>query len=64
MMPDLNMYAAILKNEKWISKTDFIYRIKTQCDSSEKTHRDILQALYKLSFRQVRKGDKGLVEMQ
>ena len=64
MMPDLTPYAAILKTEKWISKTDFIYRIKTACDSSQKTHRETLQQLYELNFCQVRKSRKGSLEMK
>lgn len=59
MMPDLAMYLAILKEEKWMSKIDFIYLIKSQCDCSEERNKQFLQALYKLNFRQIMKGSKG-----
>lgn len=64
MMPDLTAYAAILTNEKWISKTDFIYRIKTACDCSQKMHRETLQRLYELNFCQVRRSQHGSLEMK
>jgi len=63
MMPDLTPYSAIL-NEKWISRIDFIYRIKSQCDSSEERHRKFLKQLYRMNFSYVRKGQKGEILVQ
>jgi redox-regulated HSP33 family molecular chaperone len=64
MMPDLTPYSAILQNEKWISKTDFIYRIKSRCDCSEERHKRFLELLYRFNFCQVRKGQKGEILIQ
>jgi redox-regulated HSP33 family molecular chaperone len=63
MMPDLTPYSAIL-NEKWISRIDFIYRIKSHCDCSEERHRKFLQLLYRMNFSYVRKGQKGEILIQ
>ena len=64
MMPDLTPYSAILSHEKWISKTDFIYRIKSHCDCSEEKHKKFLEMLYRLSFHQVRRGQGNEILVQ
>ena len=64
MMPDLTPYSAILNNEKWISKIDFIYRIKSQFDSSEDRNKHLLQLLYRLNFHQVKKDNAGKILFQ
>lgn len=64
MMPDLSAYSAILSIDKWISKIDFIYRIKSSCDCSDERHQRFLQQLYSLDFRQIRLGQKGEILIQ
>jgi hypothetical protein len=59
MMPDLTPFTAILKQQKWMSKIDFIYLIKSQCDCTEERHKQLLNALYQLNFQQIMKGEKG-----
>lgn len=63
-MPDLSPYSAILQNEKWISKIDFIYRIKSRCDCSEGSHKRFLELLYRLNFCQVKKDRRGEILIQ
>lgn len=63
-MPDLTPYAGILQNGKWISKTDFIYRIKISVDSNETNNRQLLRALYQMHFSRVYKNEKGKLVFQ
>ncbi|HEY0732016.1 MAG TPA: hypothetical protein VGD33_06335 [Chitinophagaceae bacterium] len=64
MATELSFYSAFLNTEKWISKTDFIYRVKTNCDSAEEQHSRFLQYLYKLHFSHVKKGPNGKILFQ
>jgi len=59
MTPNLSFYAAILKEDKWISKTDFIYQLKVNCDCSEDDHSRFLQFVYRLGFSRVKRSRSG-----
>jgi hypothetical protein len=61
MATELSFYSALLNSEKWISKTDFIYRVKTHCDSEQEPHSRFIQYLYRLRFSQVKKGPNGKI---
>jgi hypothetical protein len=56
MNPDLTPYATVLKEGKWISKTDFIYLVKSHFDSSDEKMQGFLRLVYRLSFHQIGKG--------
>jgi hypothetical protein len=59
MLPNLKFYAAFLKEDKWISKTDFIYQLKVNCDCSEDIHSEFLGFLYRLQFSRVKRSRSG-----
>lgn len=59
MSPNLKFYAYFLKEDKWISKIDFIYQLKVNCDCSEEAHGRFLQMLYRLRFSRVKKSRSG-----
>jgi hypothetical protein len=59
MQSDLTFYSTFLQKEKWISKTDFIFRLKMNCDCTEEKHRCFLRFLYKMRFSQVKKAPNG-----
>ena len=59
MLPNLTFYAAFLKEDKWVSKTDFIYQLKVNCDCSEDNHSRFLQFVYGLKFSRVKKSRSG-----
>jgi hypothetical protein len=61
MMPDLTPYSAMLKNEKWMSKIDFIYQVKSRYDCSLEENRQFLKVLYALNFRQIMKDQNGQI---
>ena len=58
-MNDLTTYAAILNEDKWISKIDFIYRLKSKCDCTIGEHQQFLKLLYRLNFRHIKRGLHG-----
>jgi hypothetical protein len=58
-MTDITAYSAILDQGKWISKTDFIYRLKSTCDCTKGKHQQFLQLLFRLNFRQIKRGERG-----
>jgi hypothetical protein len=58
-MTDLTPYSALLDQEKWISKIDFIYRLKSTCDCTTGRHQLFLQLLFRLNFRQIKRGHQG-----
>jgi|GEM_PF-3073488 len=58
-MPDFRPYATILANGKWISRLDFIYKIKSNLDCNSSEHRSLLQFLYNFQFSFVKKNDDG-----
>jgi hypothetical protein len=64
MIPDLTPYATVLKEGKWVSKADFIYLIKSHYDSSDDKLRGLLRLLYKFSFHQIGKSQKGEILIQ
>ena len=64
MIPDLTPYATILKEGKWVSKTDFIYLIKSHYDCSDEKLRRLLRMLYSISFHQIARGQKGEILVQ
>ncbi len=64
MIPDLTPYATILKEGKWVSKTDFIYLIKSHYDCNDEKFRYLLRLLYKFSFNQVGKSQNGEILIQ
>jgi hypothetical protein len=59
MSPNLKFYAVFLKDDKWLSKTDFIYQLKANCDCSEENHGGFLQFLYRLQFSRVKRSRSG-----
>jgi len=59
MSPNLKLYATFLKEDKWISKTDFIYQLKVNYDCSEGNHSEFLQLLYRLRFSRVKRSRSG-----
>lgn len=59
MSPNLKFYAFFLKEDKWISKIDFIYQLKVNCDCAEQTHSEFLQWLYRIQFNRVKKSRSG-----
>jgi len=64
MMTDFTPYAGLLKTEKWLSKLDFIYRLKFNCDCSQEKHRKFLQSIYRMQFSQVKKDNFGRICLQ
>ena len=64
MPTEFTFYSALLKTEKWMSKIDFIYRLKMNCDCTDEKHRRFLQLLYKLHFSQVKRSINGDVIIQ
>ena len=58
------LYAALLNQEKWISKTDFIYRVKMHCDSAQEHHSNFLRMLYQMHFSRVKKAQDGKILFQ
>ena len=64
MAEEFNMYSCLLKTGKWISKTDFIYRVKLNCDCSEEKHSKFLRSLYTLHFSLVKKDFNGRIILQ
>jgi hypothetical protein len=63
-MLDLTPYSAILDDGKWISKIDFIYRLKSNCDCTEEMHKNFLHFLYHLKFRHIKRGEQGEILVQ
>lgn len=59
MQSEFTFYSTLLYAEKWMSKTDFIYRLKANCDCTEEKHRHFLRFLYKMRFSQVKKASDG-----
>lgn len=59
MQSEFTFYSTLLYAEKWMSKTDFIYRLKANCDCTEEKHRVFLRFLYKTRFSQVKKAADG-----
>jgi len=64
MMPDLKPYSFFLKEGKWMSKTDFIYKVKSHYDCSDEKLQRFIQYLYKTSFHKIGKGNKGEILIQ
>jgi hypothetical protein len=64
MDADLIPYAHVLKEGKWISKIDFIYLVKSHFDSSDEKLQGFLRLVYRLSFNQIGKGQKGEILIQ
>jgi redox-regulated HSP33 family molecular chaperone len=64
MNNDFTHYSGLLKTEKWLSKLDFIYRLKFNCDCSQERHRKFLQSLYSMQFSQVKKDQNGKIFIQ
>jgi len=64
MSSEFTFYSALLKTEKWVSKIDFIYRLKMHCDCTEEKHRSFLQSLYQMHFSQVKKDANGEILIQ
>ena len=59
MSPNLQFYSSFLKEDKWISKTDFIYQLKVNFDCSEETHSQFVGFLYRLQFSRVKRSRSG-----
>ena len=64
MPTQFSSYSTLLNAEKWISKTDFIYRVKANCDSTQENHSKFLRFLYELHFSQVKKAANGKILFQ
>jgi hypothetical protein len=60
-MPDLSQYAAILASDKWISRLDFIYKIKSNLDCESFENRKLLQFLYSVQFSFVQRNEEGQI---
>lgn len=63
MSTSFTYYSGILTTGKWMSKTDFIYRLKMFRDCTQAEHRDFLNALYKMNFSRVMKDHNGYVRV-
>ena len=61
MSPDLQPYASFLPEEKWISKMDFIYRLKANCDCTDELHSRFLRFVYRFQFEKVTKTSCGKI---
>ena len=61
MVPDLSPYAAFLKEEKWMSKMDFIYQLKINCDCSDEIHGRFLRFLYRFHFEMITRTSSGKI---
>ena len=59
MSPNLMFYACLLKEDKWISKIDFIYQLKVNCDCEEEGNSEFLQWLYRARFSRVKRSRSG-----
>lgn len=59
MSTSLQFYANFLREDKWLSKTDFIYQVKVNCDCSETDHGQFLQFIYRLRFSRVKRSRSG-----
>ena len=59
MPSNLTFYATFLREDKWLSKTDFIYQLKVNYDCSEDDHGQFLQFLYRLRFSRVKRARSG-----
>ncbi len=59
MSANLAFYAFFLKEDKWISKTDFIYQLKVNCDCTAENHSQFLGFLYRLQFSRVKRSRSG-----
>lgn len=61
MTDNFSIYSGLLTAGKWISKADFIYRVKLNCDCAEKQHGKFLEILYQLNFSKVKKDNEGRI---
>ncbi|MBL7742378.1 MAG: hypothetical protein JNN00_02785 [Chitinophagaceae bacterium] len=61
MSPDLSLYGSFLAEEKWISKMDFIYQLKVNCDCAEEMHGRFLSFLYRLPFSMITRSSCGKI---
>lgn len=61
MLPDLSFYARFLKEEKWMSKMDFIYQLKTNCDCTDELHDRFLRFLYRYHFEMITRTSSGQI---
>ena len=59
MSATLKYYANFLIEDKWISKSDFIYKLKVNCDCSEENHSQFLDFIYRLRFSRVKRTRSG-----
>ncbi len=59
MSHDLTFCSTFLKEEKWISKMDFIYQLKVNCDCTEVVHSLLLSSLYRLHFDMITRTRSG-----
>jgi hypothetical protein len=59
MLPDLKSYSALLTENKWISKIDFIFRLKSTVDCTEEAHRHFLEFLYRFHFSFIKRDAAG-----
>lgn len=61
MLPGMKHYGSFLAEEKWISKMDFIYQFKVNCDCTDETHSRFLSLLYRLPFSMVTRSRSGRI---
>jgi hypothetical protein len=64
MLADFKSYTTLLAENKWISKIDFIFRLKSTCDCTEETHRQFLEFLYRFHFSFIKRGAEGDIVVQ
>lgn len=63
MLPDLKSYAALLTENKWISKIDFIFRLKSTIDCTEEVHKHFLDFLYGFHFSFIKRDATGEIQL-
>jgi hypothetical protein len=59
MPTNFTFYASFFEADKWVSKTDFIYRLKVNCDCSDDEHARFLSFIYRLSFSRAKRTQSG-----
>ncbi|MER3498397.1 MAG: hypothetical protein C4308_07060 [Chitinophagaceae bacterium] len=58
-MPNLNSYYGLISSERWLSKIDLIYRLKSMVDCSKEENKALLKMLYSMDFYRVKKDKEG-----
>lgn len=59
MQANYHFYASFLEAEKWVTKIDFIYKLKVHCDCSQPEHARFLRHVYHLPFQFAKRSRSG-----